>query len=179
MKKLAMAAALAAVLGAPAAWADNDDAIKIRARVNGYQEVPSVSTAGAGSFVAKVHRDGKGFDYEFEFGGLQAPVTQSHIHMAQRAVNGPIIIWLCGTATNPGPAGTQLCPQSGVITGTVVAANVLAAGAAQQLTAGEIEEAIAAMRAGAAYVNVHTTVSPGGEIRGQLGSHGSHGHGHR
>ena len=83
-------------------------------------------------------------------------------------MNGGIVIWLCGTATNPGPAGTQTCPQSGTITGTITAANVIAAAAAQQLTAGELDEVIAAIRAGVAYVNVHTAVSPGGEIRGQL-----------
>jgi len=32
------------------------------------------------------------------------------------------------------------------------------------------------MRAGAAYANVHTTLSPGGEIRGQIGRRGR---GHR
>jgi hypothetical protein len=31
------------------------------------------------------------------------------------------------------------------------------------------------MRAGVAYANIHTTVSPGGEIRGQIGSRGHSG----
>ena len=39
----------------------------------------------------------------------------------------------------------------------------------QQLVAGELAEVIAAIRAGAAYANVHTTLSTGGEIRGQTG----------
>ena len=58
--------------------------------------------------------------------GLQANVTQSHIHFAQRNVNGGIVVWLCGTATNPGPAGTQTCPQSGTITGTIHAGDAAA-----------------------------------------------------
>jgi hypothetical protein len=33
---------------------------------------------------------------------------------------------------------------------------------------GEFEEAITAMRDGAAYANVHTVVYPTGEIRGQI-----------
>jgi hypothetical protein len=48
--------------------------------------------------------------------------------------------------------------------------------APQQITDGELAEVIAAIRAGVAYVNVHTTPSPGGEVRGQLGGPGR-GHG--
>jgi hypothetical protein len=40
--------------------------------------------------------------------------------------------------------------------------------APQQLTTGDLAEIIAAIRAGAAYANVHTNLSPGGEIRGQI-----------
>ncbi len=42
----------------------------------------------------------------------------------------------------------------------------------QGLNTGEIEELIAAMRAGATYVNIHTTTWPGGEVRSQI----QHGH---
>jgi hypothetical protein len=41
---------------------------------------------------------------------------------------------------------------------------------AQQISAGELAEVIAAIRAGAAYANVHTNLSPAGEIRGQIGN---------
>jgi hypothetical protein len=96
-------------------------------------------------------------------------VTQAHIHVAQRGVNGSIVIWLCGTTTNPGPEGTQTCPQSGTITGTITAGDVVAGSmTSQQLDAGELDEVIAAIRARVAYANVHTDLSPGGEIRGQI-----------
>ena len=45
----------------------------------------------------------------------------------------------------------------------------MGAGAAGQgLAAGEFNELVRAIRAGATYVNVHTTGYPGGEIRAQL-----------
>jgi CHRD domain len=55
------------------------------------------------------------------------------------------------------------------VTGTITTANVIAgATATQQLVAGDLAAVIAAIRSGAAYANVHTTPSPGGEIRGQI-----------
>jgi hypothetical protein len=162
MKRLAILTALAV------AWPATALADNFKASLTGYQEVPSVSTLAEGTFEAKSAGDWLSVDYTLTFSGLQAPVQQAHIHFAQPAVNGPIIIWLCGTAALPGPAGTPTCPQSGTVSGTFTTANVLASPATQQLAAGEIGEMISAMIAGSAYANVHTTASPGGEIRGQI-----------
>lgn len=156
-----------------AAIADNGSALTIRARLTGYQEVPVVSTAAGGSFKGRISKTEDSIEYEFGYSGLQGTVTQAHIHLGQRGVNGGITVWLCQSATNPAPAAVAatvpLCASpefasSGVIT----SASVVGPGGAQQLGAGEIAELIAALRAGVAYVNVHTTLSPGGEIRGQL-----------
>jgi hypothetical protein len=146
----------------------------IQAALIGYQEVPSVSTPAQGEFHARIARDGTSIDYELTFSDLVGTVQQSHIHVAQRGVNGSVVVWLCQTATTPAPATvaaiTPFCPQSGTVTGTFAAANVVAAGtASQQIVAGELAEVIAAIRAGVAYVNVHATpLNPGGEIRGQI-----------
>jgi hypothetical protein len=87
-------------------------------------------------------------------------------------VNGGIVLWFCQSAANPGPAGTPDCTAgSGHFTGKFTAANVVAIGGAnvgQQVGAGEIAKVIAALRAGVAYANVHTPLSTGGEIRGQV-----------
>jgi hypothetical protein len=140
----------------------------IGATLTGYEEVPSVSTVANGEFRGFISRNDESIAYELSYSGLQGAVRQAHIHVAQLSVNGSIVIWLCGTATNPGPAGTQTCPQSGTITGTISAANVVAGSTTQQLAEGELDEVIRAIRAGATYVNVHTDVSGGGEIRGQI-----------
>jgi hypothetical protein len=166
MKILAILTALVIASAVPtAAIAKN-----VRATLTGYEEVPAVSTVATGEFRGKISNDEQFIDYEWSYSGLQGTVLQAHIHVAQRGVNGSIVIWLCGTASNPGPAGTPTCtPGSGSFTGTITAANVIAgATASQQLAAGELDEVIAAMRAGVAYVNVHTNLSPGGEIRGQI-----------
>jgi hypothetical protein len=166
MNKLAVVTVLSVVLTAPIAAR----AERIRATLTGYEEVPVVSTVASGEFVGMIGRDEQSIDYQLTYTELQGTVTQAHIHVAQPSVNGSIVIWLCQTATSPGPTGTPTCtPGSGTFTGTITAANVVAgATASQQLAAGELAEVIAAMRAGAAYANVHTNLSPGGEIRGQI-----------
>jgi len=147
---------------------------RLHANLIGYQEVPSVSTPARGEFTAMVAPDDLSFDYTLSFSGLIGTVQQSHIHIAQRGVNGSIVVWLCQTATTPAPAAvaglTPVCPQAGTVHGTITAANVItAATASQQIVAGELAEVLAAIRAGVAYVNVHATpLNPGGEIRGQI-----------
>jgi hypothetical protein len=165
MKKLGIMMAFIVLLALPPmARAERIDASLI-----GYEEVPAVSTVASGEFHATISEDEQSINYELTFSGLQGTVTQAHIHVAQRSVNGSIVIWLCGTTTNPGPSGTQTCPQSGTITGEITAADVVAGSmTSQQLEAGELAEVIAAIQAGVAYANVHTDLSPGGEIRGQI-----------
>jgi CHRD domain len=60
-----------------------------------------------------------------------------------------------------------MCPPSGTITGTITEADVIAV-PAQGVMVGDLPGIIRAIRNGAAYVNVHTTSFPTGEIRGQL-----------
>jgi len=121
-------------------------------------------------FSAEIDTDSDEIQYSETFSGLQAPVTQSHIHIAQPGVNGSVVIFLCQTQTNPDPTGlAPPCPQQGTVSGTITSANVIAGSTTtQQLAAGDLTAVLTAIQAGAAYANVHTAVSPGGEIRGQI-----------
>jgi len=144
---------------------------RIQASLIGYEEVPSVSTVAKADFNAQISPDGQSIDYELTYSGLQGTVQQAHIHVAQLSVNGSIVIWLCHTASPfIDPTGlAPVCPQQGTVRGTITKANVIAGSiTSQQLTASDLAEVIAAIRAGAAYANVHTNLSPGGEIRGQI-----------
>jgi hypothetical protein len=159
---------LMAIMGSLLAIATVAKADQIGALLTGYEESPSVSTTARGEFTATI--DGEVILYTETFSGLQGTVTQSHIHVGQPGVNGSVVIFLCQTAASPDPTGlAPPCPQEGTVTGTITAANVIAgATTSQQLEARDLAAVITAIRAGAAYANVHTTPSPGGEIRGQL-----------
>jgi CHRD domain len=134
----------------------------------GYQENPDISTIAAGSFDVTIDDAARTLTYELSYSGLEGSVQQAHIHFGKRAINGGITVFLCGTAPNfTGPPGTPTCPQSGTVSRTVGAGDILAPGT-QGIEAGNFEELAAALRAGHAYANVHSTKWPGGEIRAQI-----------
>jgi hypothetical protein len=155
---------------------------KISEFLVGYNEVPSVSTTGNGEFNARISNDGSRIDWELSYSDLQGAVQQAHIHIGNKGVNGGISVFLCTNLGN-GPAGTQPCPAPpATISGTIVAADVspnipaTAAARTQGLGTGEIDELIAAIRAGATYVNIHSTTWPGGEVRSQIDGNSGHEH---
>ena len=168
--------ALTLVTGLTQADNGGDDNRQVRARLGGFQEVPVVSTTGRGEFRGKMDGQTGEVDYEFSFSDMQGTVVQAHIHLGQRGVNGGIMVWLCQSATNPAPAAvaatTPVCSSPAFASsGRITAISLVGPGGAQQLGAGELAELAAALRAGVAYVNVHTNLSPGGEIRGQISGH--------
>ena len=163
-----LGAALIVGLVSPAIAQDHGSERRVRARLAGANEVPTVSSTGHGELRGMIDRDDTELTYELSFDDLEGTVLQSHIHIGQTSVSGGIMIWLCGTATNPGPPGTPTCPPPGGSVGrTVTAADVLAV-TAQGIAAGEFAEALQAIRRGLAYANVHSTKHPSGEIRGQI-----------
>jgi CHRD domain len=145
-------------------------------RMAGKFEVPLVSTNATGSLDARLQdTTPPTITYTLRFNNLEGNVTQAHIHFGQKFAAGGIMIWLCGTASNPGPAGTPSCnqpgPNSGTVTGTIDAADVQLL-ATQAIPAGAFDEAVAALRSGNTYANVHSTVAGPGEIRAQIGRGG-------
>ena len=157
---------------------------RISELLTGYEEVPSVSTTGNGTFNARISNDESSIEWELSYSDLEGAIQQAHIHIGNKGVNGGITVFLCTNLGN-GPAGIQPCPAPpATISGTIVAAdvspNIPATQAArnQGLNTGEIDELIRAMRAGATYVNVHSTTWPGGEIRSQIDGNNSSHHKH-
>ena len=137
-------------------------------QLKGHEEVPAVSTAARGSFRAEINAAAGTIAYQLSYSGLQGDVRQAHIHFGQRSVNGGVSVFLCQTSFNPDPTTfAPTCPQSGTVSGILRAGNVIGP-AAQGLSATEFAELVHAIRGGVAYVNVHSTTFPGGELRGQL-----------
>jgi hypothetical protein len=139
---------------------------ELRVVLNGYEEVPSISTPGSGELQARISNDEREISYALSYSNLESTVTQAHIHLGQSGVNGGISVFLCTNLGN-GPAGTPPCPQSGGIGGIIRSADVIGP-AAQGINPGEFAELIQALRAGKTYVNIHSTKYPAGEVRSQI-----------
>ena len=84
-----------------------------------------------------------------------------HIHLAPAGVNGPVVAWLY-------PGGPPASLLEGKTNGMLASGVITEENLLGPLAGESFEALISAMEGGAAYVNVHTTKNPGGEIRGQI-----------
>jgi hypothetical protein len=173
---LGIAVAFAFAIGTAAASDDDRRGSNhAKARLDGFQENPSISTTGNGRIDLRIDEESQTIEYRLSYEDLEGVgttpfvvngvVTASHIHLGARGVNGGVSAFFCGGGTKPA------CPTpSGTVTGVIVASDIIGP-AAQGINAGEptaFAELVRAIRAGYTYANVHTTRWPGGEIRGQI-----------
>lgn len=150
--------ALLVMLG-PSVIADDND--EFSARMSGYQETPqTLSTAASGRI--RIEIDDDQIEFRMSYSGLEGTVLFAHIHFGAPDTTGGVSAFLCGGGSKPDP-----CPQSGTVSGTITAADVIGP-TGQGIEPGAIGELIQAMRAGVTYANIHSSKWPGGELRGNL-----------
>lgn len=122
--------------------------------LTGSEEVPAGDTLAQGQAIFRLNKDGTELYYKLIVANID-DVTAAHIHLAAAGVNGPVVapLYVAG-------------PISGRFSG------VLAEGVITSLSgplAGlPLSHLIEYINSGDIYVNVHTTLYPGGEIRGQI-----------
>ena len=110
--------------------------------LTGGQETPRPNNFGAhGSFSYEI--DGNEFCYTLEVSGLSAPAVAAHVHLAPRHVAGPVVVPLTV------PAETSFEVSSCTTADAALLADIAA-------------------NPSGYYVNVHTSMNPPGETRGQL-----------
>ncbi len=176
--KLAVGVAALGVAGIGTAAVAHDNS-RFDANLTGYEETPTLSTSATGTFKAWINRGKDEIRYELTYAGpfdanpAGGTVTQAHIHLGAPAIAGGISAFLCTNLGN-GPAGTPACPAAPAkVSGTITPAQVVGP-AAQGIQVGEFAELVRALRAGAAYANIHTTTFGAGEIRGQISDDDDH-----
>ena len=140
------------------------------ASLSGFNEIGALNNAtgailsdGRGSLVLTLHRQARTAEFSLTYSGLSSPVTVAHIHFGKVHVAGGVSVFFCGGG------GQGDCPASGNVSGTISAGNVQAI-ASQNVTAGDFDALEDALTTNTAYANVHTSMFPAGEIRGQIHS---------
>jgi len=145
------------------------------AKANGYNEILQNVGGSPGAEAGAINTDGfaslrthlddatQTITFRFEFSGLTSNLVQAHYHFSQRHQSGGVMVFLCGGG------GQAACPATtfGVVSGTITPGNVIGP-TAQNISVGNMTAVFNAIRNDAAYLNLHTTQFPGGEIRGQL-----------
>ena len=129
------------------------------ATASGREEVPPNDSRGRGTATFKLSEDGTALSYRLIVANLEN-VTQSHIHIAPKGVNGPVVVFLFGFVAG-GVTENGLLAEGTITQSDLIARPAIGFG-------GTMTELLAAMRSGNAYVNVHTVALPAGEVRGQV-----------
>ena len=144
-------------------FASSHESDNFVATASGGEEVPANSSRGRGTAVFHLSDDGTTLHYKLIVANIEN-VTQSHIHIAPKGVNGPVVVFLFGFVAGG-------VTENGVLAeGDITAANLIARPAIG--FGATMAELLAAMRSGGAYVNVHTVAVPSGAIRGQVQENG-------
>ena len=148
--RLALVLAVIALAAAPAiALAADPPQPAFGGPLTGAQEVPAVVTAATGEGTAVISPHGSTITYIVTYSGLSGAAVAAHIHTGAAGVAGGVILPLTVSASP--------------MVGTLTAANFTPSGAITTFA-----QAVAALKAGNTYFNIHTAANGGGEIRGQI-----------
>ncbi len=163
---LFMAATFLLVGSVHQAKADN---LTFTTTLSGANEVPPVASPGSGSAMVTVDTVANTLTVNITFSGLSANASAAHIHCcAPIGTNVSVAVGFPTSGPSPFPTSTAgsythifNLLDSTIYTSAFLTANGgTAAGARQTLING--------LMAGQAYANIHNSIFPGGEIRGQL-----------
>lgn len=141
------------------------------AQLSGADEVPARDTLARGNAIFHLSDDGSVLTYKLIAANIDN-VVASHIHCGAAGVSGPV-----GATLFRGTAG------SGRFDGVLANGTITAPDAGNACGWVTLDDVLAAMLSGNAYVNVHTNDGvaptntgpgdfPGGEIRGQISESG-------
>lgn len=142
--------------GATSSHFDKTAKEKFSADLSGDAERPvPVTTEASGRATFKLSKDGTELEYKLMVHDMDN-ITASHIHMIVTGETGGVVAFLYSGTPGDEVNGT-------LVHGTIDASDLVGA-----LAGMTMDDLMAAIDAGTAYVNVHSTEYPAGEIRGTI-----------
>ena len=133
----------------------------------------AINSDGRATLRLRLNRADQTLSFVLSYSQL-TDVTQAHIHFGKIHMAGGVMVYFCANVGAP-PAGTQQCPASGTVKGTITAADVVGP-TAQHVSVGDFQTLVEALESDTTYANIHTTAFPAGEIRGEIRRGFSFGH---
>lgn len=132
------------------------------AHLKSINELPrgSIVSQGQGQAIFHLSEDGTSLQYKLIVANIEN-VTQAHIHCGNANQNGSVVAFLFGFVAG----GVDV---NGILAEGAITASDLRPAPASCPDLDTFEELVERLRNGTAYVNVHTVLHPGGEIRGQV-----------
>ena len=140
---------------------DVDDLGTFIAAMTGTQQTDPVETDATGGAVCSLLEGGDELEFSLLVNAIE-DVDQAHIHLGEVGEDGPVVAWLY---PEPGAEEPELL--EGRADG-VLATETITDDDVEDEAGGSVATLVEEIRDGNAYVNVHTTAYPDGEIRGQL-----------
>ena len=134
------------------------------AHLTGYNETPaSLNSPAHGDLTLTIGTNS--LTWSLTYSGFVNQPFVAHVHVGQPGTSGGVAFFFCGGG------GKAACPSSAsgpvTISGSVGSGDIVGP-TTQGFAANDLTSIVKAIQAGATYANMHTSVYPGGEIRGQL-----------
>src|SRR2546426_3609817 len=126
--------------------------------LTGAQQSPPVVTEAFGKAQVRLVNNGTALQFRVKGCNIEN-VTAAHIHVNTTMANGPVVLFLYHPQTPLLSVEGCAVLSSGLLTGANLTAQ-------PSVGVNTWDDFVNALLAGKAYVNVHTTLNPGGEIRG-------------
>lgn len=133
---------------------------KFKATLSGKNQNPPIDTPAHGACTFTLSASGKSLSYRLYVADIDG-VSMAHIHIAPEGQEGPVAVWLY-------PSHPPAVVKKGKFTGVLATGTITAAKLEGPLKDKTIADLVNEIKSGDAYVNVHTTAHPAGEIRGQI-----------
>jgi CHRD domain len=135
-------------------------ATTFHATLSGKNQSPTIDTPAHGSATFTLSNTGKSLSYRLYVADIDN-VSMAHIHIGTAGKEGPVAAWLY-------PSKPPAVVKEGKFTGVLASGTITAANLMGPLEGKTIADLVHEIKTGNAYVNVHTTAHPAGEIRGQI-----------
>lgn len=127
-----------------------------KAKLTGSESIPAVKTMAKGEAEFKLSHDGKEIHYTLKVKNIEN-VSAAHIHKGKKGESGAV---LAGLFAGP--------KKEGKFRGTLAEGTITEKELTGELAGKPLDALLQLIKSGDTYVNVHTSMYPDGEIRGQI-----------